>query len=120
MDDVVYGALVFTSERSAAGYRLNKMARTLVSPVARAAFQADEAGYMAAHGCTESEIGLVRRRDWHGMMQAGGSIYLLLKIGAATGHALPEIGRLTGVAQAGAAGVGIEGAGIEGAGSKGG
>lgn len=97
MNDVIAGAYVFTGERSAAGYRLNKMAKTLVAPPARAAFQADEAGYMAAHGCTETEIDLVRRRDWRGMMQAGGSIYLMLKIGAATGHALPEIGRLTGI-----------------------
>jgi hypothetical protein len=73
------------------------MAKTLISPTARAAFQTDEAGYMAAHGCSETEIDLVRRRDWHGMMQNGASIYLILKIGAATGHALPEIGRLTGI-----------------------
>ena len=97
MSDTINGAYVFTGERSAAGYRLNKMAKTLVSPTARAAFQANETGYMEANGCTEAEIDLVRRRDWHGMMQAGGSIYLILKIGAATGHALPEIGRATGV-----------------------
>ncbi|HET6606007.1 MAG TPA: hypothetical protein VFG62_05030 [Rhodopila sp.] len=97
MDDIIAGAYVFTGERSAAGYRLNKMAKSLVSPAARVAFQADEAGYMAAHGCTDTEIDLVRRRDWHAMMQNGASIYLILKIGAATGHALPEIGRATGI-----------------------
>ena len=96
MSDVINGAYVFTGERSVVGYRLNKMARSLVSPAGRAAFQADEPGYMIAQGCTEAEIDLVRRRDWHGMMQAGGSIYLILKIGAATGHHLPEIGRATG------------------------
>ena len=96
MDDVISGSLVFTGERSAAGYRVNKMAKTLVSPTNREEFRADEAGYMAEHGCTEAEIDLVRRRDWHGLMRAGGSIYLLLKIGAATGHGLPEIGQLTG------------------------
>lgn len=97
MQDVVNGAYVFTGERSAAGYRLNRMAKTLTSASARAAFAADEAGYMAEHGCSEAEIDLVRRRDWRGMMQAGGSIYLMIKIGAATGHALPEIGRATGM-----------------------
>jgi protocatechuate 4,5-dioxygenase alpha subunit len=95
MDDMIAGALVFTGERSAAGYRLNRMAKTLVSAAARAAFQADEPGYMAQHGCTAAEIDLVRRRDWQGMMHAGGSIYLLLKIGAATGHSLQDIGRAT-------------------------
>lgn len=97
MDDIIAGAYVFTGERSAAGYRLNKMAKSLVSPSARAAFQADEGGYMAARGCTEAEIDLVRRRDWNAMMQNGASIYLILKIGAATGHTLPEIGRATGI-----------------------
>ncbi len=97
MQDVIAGAYVFTGERSAAGYRLNKMAKTLISPANRAAFQADERGYMEAQGCSEAEIDLVQRRDWRGMMQAGGSIYLMIKIGAATGHALPEIGRLTGM-----------------------
>ena len=96
MHDVMDGAFVFTGKRSAAGYRLNKMAKSLISPAARAAFQADEAGYMLSQGCTDAEIDLVRRRDWRGMMEAGGSIYLILKIGAATGHALPEIGRATG------------------------
>lgn len=97
MDDVIAGAMVFTGERSAAGYRLNRMARSLVTAENRAAFQANEAAYMTAHGCSAEEIELVRRRDWHGMMQHGGSIYLLLKIGACTGHSLPEIGPLTGV-----------------------
>jgi protocatechuate 4,5-dioxygenase alpha chain len=96
MTDVIHGAYVFTGERSAAGYRLNKMAKTLVSPTNRTEFQTNESAYMQANGCTEAEIDLVRRRDWHGMMQAGGSIYLILKIGAATGHTLPEIGRATG------------------------
>jgi protocatechuate 4,5-dioxygenase, alpha chain len=96
MTDTIDGAYVFTGERSAAGYRLNKMAKTLVSPPNRTAFQANETAYMEANGCTAPEIDLVRRRDWHGMMQAGGSIYLILKIGAATGHTLPEIGRATG------------------------
>ena len=96
MNDIISGALVFTGERSAAGYRLNRMAKSLISPAARAAFQADEPAYMAQFGCTPDEIDLVRRRDWSGMMRAGGSIYLLLKIGAATGHSLQEIGRATG------------------------
>jgi hypothetical protein len=37
----------------------------------------------------------VARRDWKGMMEHGASIYLLLKIGAAVGAPLPEIGAHT-------------------------
>ena len=95
MDDVVLGAYVFTGERSARSYNLNKMANSLRLPDARAQFQADEAGYMRALGCSEQEIELVRRRDWKAMMEHGASIYMLLKIGAAVGHTLPQIGAHT-------------------------
>jgi gallate dioxygenase len=92
LDDVISGAYVFTGERSAKSYALNKMANTLSSPGNRTAFQADEAGYMRGLGCSQEQIGLVRDRDWKGMMEHGASIYLLLKIGAAVGVPLPEIG----------------------------
>ncbi len=95
MDDVISGAYVFTGERSARSYALNKMANTLSSPDCRTRFQADEAGYMKDVGCTEQQIDLVKRRDWRGMMESGASIYLLLKIGAAVGVPLPEIGAHT-------------------------
>ena len=95
MDDVISGAYVFTGERSARSYALNKMANSLRSPDNRARFQADEAGYMANLGCSAAEIELVKHRDWKGMMEHGASIYLLLKIGAAVGVPLPEIGAHT-------------------------
>ena len=96
MTDVIRGSLVFTGERSANGYYLNKMANSLRSAEHRAQFQADEAGYMRQYGCSEQEIALVRQRDWKAMMTHGASIYLLLKIGAALGHSLQEIGALSG------------------------
>jgi protocatechuate 4,5-dioxygenase alpha subunit len=95
LDDVISGAYVFTGERSASGYALNKMANSLSSPENRALFQADETGYMRGLGCSDTQIDLVKRRDWKAMMEHGGSIYLLLKIGAAVGVPLPEIGAHT-------------------------
>lgn len=95
MDDVISGAYVFTGERSSNSYTLNKMANSLGKADLRAAFQADEAGYMRGMGCSDAEIDLVRRRDWKGMMDHGASIYLLLKIGGAVGVPLPEIGAHT-------------------------
>ena len=96
MSDVIRGSLVFTGERSANSYHFNKMANTLRSAESRARFQADQAGYMREHGCSEREIALIRQRDWKAMMAHGASIYLLLKIGAALGHSLQEIGMQTG------------------------
>ena len=95
MDDIVSGARVFTGERSARGYRLNRMANALGSAEERTRFRADEAAYMHAAGLSDHEAGLVARRDWKGMMEHGASIYLLLKIGAAVGVPLPEIGAHT-------------------------
>ena len=95
MDDVIAGSYVFTGERSAKSFHLNKMANSLRSDEARAVFVADEAGYMRGMGCSDHEIDLVRRRDWKALMEHGASIYLLLKIGAAVGHTLPQIGAHT-------------------------
>ena len=95
MDDMVSGAFVFTGERSAKSYALNRMANTLSVPEKRSRFQADEEGYMREMGLSPDEIALVARRDWKGMMEHGASIYLLLKIGAAVGHSLPQIGAHT-------------------------
>ena len=92
MDDVIAGSFVFTGERSAQSYHLNKMAKTLGSAETRKQFLADEAGYMQGMGCSEEQIALVRQRDWKGLMEQGASIYLLLRIGAAVGHTLPQIG----------------------------
>ena len=92
MSDIVSGAFVFTGERSARAYNVNKMANSLSDPACRARFQADEAGYMRGMGLSGQEIDLVLARDWKGLMAHGASIYLLLKIGGAVGHTLPQIG----------------------------
>ena len=95
MDDIVSGAYLFTGERSARAYRLNKMAMSFTDAANRAKFQADEEAYMEAAALSEDEKGLVRRRDWKGMMDHGASIYLVIKIGGVTGHPLPVIGNHT-------------------------
>jgi protocatechuate 4,5-dioxygenase, alpha chain len=95
MDDMISGALLFTGERSRQGYRLNKMAMSLTSAENRTRFQADETGYMRGMGLDETEIDLVRRRDWKAMLAHGGSIYLLIKIAGAVGQALPQVGAQT-------------------------
>ena len=95
MLDEVAGALVFTGERSRAGYRLNRMAMSLTDPANRAAFVADETGYQRGMGLTDAEIDLVARRDWKGMIEAGGSIYLLIKIAGALGISLQQVGAHT-------------------------
>lgn len=95
MDDVVSGTLVFTGERSRNGYRLNQMAMSLTDPANRAAFVADEDGYMRNRGMTDAERAMVLERDWKGMIEAGGSIYLIIKIAGALGIPLYAVGAHT-------------------------
>ena len=46
-------------------------------------------------GLNDAETDLLRRRDWKGMIEAGGSIYLLIKIAGAIGVSLQEVGAHT-------------------------
>jgi protocatechuate 4,5-dioxygenase alpha chain len=95
MLDDISGAPVFTGERSRAGYRLNRMAMSLTDPARREAFVADEASFLRDMGLTDAEADLVRRRDWRGMIEAGGNIYLIIKIAGALGIGLYEVGAHT-------------------------
>jgi protocatechuate 4,5-dioxygenase, alpha chain len=95
MLEEISGAPVFTGERSRAGYRLNRMAMSLTDAANRAAFIADETGYLQGMGLTDPEVDLVRRRDWKGIIAAGGNIYLIIKIAGALGIALYEVGAHT-------------------------
>ncbi len=83
---------VFDGALSRRGYRLNKLCISLTTDEARGAFKADEAAYMARFSLTAEEQALVRARDFLGMIKAGANIYMLLKLGAATGIGLYEIG----------------------------
>jgi protocatechuate 4,5-dioxygenase alpha chain len=91
-DTPIAGTTVFTGERSRQGYRINKLAMSLTDEANRTAFKADERGYMQRCGLTEREIDLVAKRDWNGLVAAGGSIYLLIKIGGTVGQNLLQMG----------------------------
>ena len=71
------------------------MAMSLTDAANRAAFVADETGYLRGMGLDDAAIDLVRRRDWKAMIAAGGSIYLLIKIAGAVGVPLYEVGAQT-------------------------
>ena len=86
------GTTVFTGERSQQGYALNRLAMSLTDPAKREEFRTDEAGYMRGMGLSDSDVGLVRRRDWAGMIHAGGSIYLVIKIAGTLGQNLLQVG----------------------------
>jgi protocatechuate 4,5-dioxygenase alpha chain len=71
------------------------MAMSLTEAANRAAFVADEPGYLRGMGVTDAELELVRQRNWKGMMEAGGNIYLIIKIAGALGIGLYDVGAHT-------------------------
>jgi protocatechuate 4,5-dioxygenase alpha chain len=86
------GTSVFTGQRSQQGYRINKFAMSLTDPANRDAFKANEREYMKSFGMTDAEIKLVEKRDWKGLVAAGGNIYVLIKVGGAVGQNLLQMG----------------------------
>ena len=91
-DTPIPGTTVFTGSRSQQGYRINKLAMSLTEPANRESFRADERGYMGKYGLSEAEMHLIERRDWSGLIAAGGNVYLLLKIAGAVGQNLLQMG----------------------------
>jgi protocatechuate 4,5-dioxygenase alpha chain len=91
-DAKIAGSDVFDLAMSWRGLRINKMCNALSQPGERAAYQADEEVFMARFGLSEAEKNLVRARDFGGLLQAGGNIYFLLKLGVVTGNGLYRMG----------------------------
>ncbi len=83
---------VFDLALSHRGLRLNRMCHALNDEAGRAAFRADEATFLARFGLTETELALIRARDFNGMLAAGANIYYLIKLGVATGNGLYRMG----------------------------
>ncbi len=88
----IEGCQIFTGERSRLGYRINKLASSLTDPARRAEFLADEDAYMDRFGLTDTEKALVAARDWDGIVEKGGNLYVIIKIAATVGATLIGMG----------------------------
>ena len=88
------GTTVFDGAESRRGYALNRFCMSLTDPAGREAFKADEDGTLRRFGLSDDVRRMVRARDFAGLMNAGGNIYFVMKIGAVTGHGLYTIGAM--------------------------
>src|SRR5690349_23479343 len=59
------GTTVFDARRSRQGYHLNMFFMSLIKPENRAAFKADEAGYIARYPMSPEQRDAVLARDWN-------------------------------------------------------
>ncbi len=96
--DDIQGTYVFDSRRARIGLAINNMALSLNTAAGREQFSSDPEEYMERYGLNEEQKDAVRRRDWIKMLQLGGNIYFIAKIGILDGLTVQDIdAQMTGV-----------------------
>jgi protocatechuate 4,5-dioxygenase alpha chain len=83
---------VFGLRESHRGYRINKLCSSLTHAENRAAYRADEAAYLARFELEPRERDLILKRDFDGLLAAGGNIFFLVKLGGVTGFPIYQMG----------------------------
>ncbi|MFE9426364.1 protocatechuate 4,5-dioxygenase subunit alpha [Kitasatospora sp. NPDC006697] len=97
---LVPGTTVFDAEQSAKGYHLNQFCMSLMTAENRAAFLADERGYLDAWPLREEQRRALLDRDLNAAVREGGNIYFLAKWGAALGLSFQQMaGSMTGMTE---------------------
>ena len=86
------GTTLFDGDQARKGYALNKMCFSFNSADNRAAFKADEAGYMARYGLNAEQARAIRERDVLGLLAAGGNVYYLAKFAGILGLDVQDLG----------------------------
>ena len=94
------GTTVFDATQSRLGYHLNMFCMSLMKAENRAAFKAGERAYLQKFPMTDAQREAVLARDYNRMIELGGNIYFLAKIGATDGHSFQNLAsKMTGVSE---------------------
>ncbi len=88
------GTVIFDATQSRIGYHLNMFAMSLMKEANRTSFKADEDTYLKQFPMTDEQHQAVRERNYNQMIQLGGNIYFLAKIGATDGHSFQKLASL--------------------------
>ena len=92
------GTVVFDATQSRLGYHLNMFCMSLMKAENRAAFKADERAYLQRFAMTDAQRNAVLARDYNRMIELGGNIYFLAKIGATDGFSFQNLAsKMTGM-----------------------
>ena len=89
--EALEGTYPFTLEASAKSYRINRFLQGLVDPAVRERFLADPEAAFEAAALSDEERGLIRARDWRGLIHYGAIFFVLEKLGAVVGVPNPQI-----------------------------
>lgn len=94
------GTIIFDAEQSRKGYHLNQFCMSLMKAENRERFKANERAYLDEWPMTEEQKQAVLDRDLNRMMELGGNIYFLAKIGATDGLSFQQMaGMMTGMSE---------------------
>lgn len=85
------GTIVFDGRQSRAGLPLNNLAIALNNKAERELFVAEPEAFMTRFGLSDDQKDAVRRRDFLRMIELGGNIYFIYKIGMVDGLKVPDI-----------------------------
>lgn len=95
------GTTIFDAEQSRRGYHLNQFCMSLMKPVNRERFLADQRAYVDEWPMTEAQKQAVLDVDLNACIAEGGNIYFLSKIGATHGMSFQQMaGSMTGLSEA--------------------
>jgi protocatechuate 4,5-dioxygenase alpha chain len=89
--DDIPGTFVFDADRSREGYALNMFCMSLMKAENRSAFKADETGYLGRFALTPEQRDAILNREYNRMLELGGNIYFLAKLGATDGHSFQHM-----------------------------
>ena len=92
------GTTVFDADQARKGYWLNQFCMSLMDADNRVRFLADERAYLDEWSMTDQQKQAVIDRDMNRMIELGGNIYFLAKIGATDGRSFQQMaGSMTGM-----------------------
>ena len=100
--DDIPGTFVFDQERSRQGYGVNAFCMTLMKDENRKAFRADQSSYLDQFGLTPEQKDSILKREWNRILELGGNIYFVAKLGATDGLSFQQMAAMmTGATQEG-------------------
>ena len=92
MKQDIPGTIMFDGTQAQKGLALNRMCFSFNDAANRAAFKADEEGYMRSYALNEQQSAAVRGRDVLGLLAAGGNVYYLAKFAGILGLDVQDLG----------------------------
>ena len=85
------GTYLFDKRACAKGYHLNNFCMSMMKEENRKAFLADGPAYLDKFPLTEAQRRAVLDRNWLGIIQEGGNIYYVSKLGATCGFTFEDM-----------------------------